>query len=294
MRPTDFLTTAFLFAATCTAWPWPSHWQAVDAVKRELAPLVVRAQTSYDLSFSGTQGNTATTESTSATSITTTASGSGSGSKGTSEASTGKTTGTAKSSGHSESGNHTTQTTQTHKTFSANLPAGGISMITPNALSSTQYYRIGDYVTFAWNYTSLSVTPSAVDILASCTLNAQTYTIAMNQSVPNGTQAVTWDTNQYQQTASVTLLTASYTLIVYDAAQDVSATPSAGYLGVSDNFQFGMYVAQGYSNSTVQFQCATCNAAVSTIERQAMGFIFGMAAVTVLSASWFAGVAGWW
>lgn len=167
-------------------------------------------------------------------------------------------------------------------------------MITPNALSSTQYYKIGDYVTFAWNYTSLSVTPSAVDILATCTLNAQTYTIATNQSVPNGTQAVTWDTNEYQQTASVTLLTASYTLIVYDAAQDISATPSAGYLGVSDNFQFGMYIPQAYQNSTVQFQCATCNAAMSTVEKQTMGFIFGMAAVTVLSASWFAGVAGWW
>jgi len=79
-------------------------------------------------------------------------------------------------------------------------------MITPSALAAPSYYKIGDFVTFAWNYTSLSVTPSAIDVVASCQRNEQIYTIAANQSI-NGTQAVTWDTGNYQGTATVPLLT---------------------------------------------------------------------------------------
>lgn len=126
-------------------------------------------------------------------------------------------------------------------------------MVTPSAIAGSQYYKIGDFVTFAWNYTSLSVTPTAIDVLASCSINSQPYTIAMNQSVqPTG--AVTWDTGNYQSTATVPLLTETYTLVIYDAAKDVSATAQAGYLGVYDQFTFGMYVPQKYTplNGTYQ------------------------------------------
>jgi hypothetical protein len=119
-------------------------------------------------------------------------------------------------------------------------------MVTPAAIAPSQYYKIGDYVTFAWNYTSLSVTPSGIDILASCSLNQQLYTIAMNQSVgPTG--AVTWDTGEYQATATVPLLTETYTLVIYDASQDITSIPQAGYLAVQDQFQFGMYSPQPYT-----------------------------------------------
>ena len=73
------------------------------------------------------------------------------------------------------------------------LPPGGINMITPAPLSGSQYYKIGDYVTFGWNYTSLSVTPKSIDVMASCSLNNQLYTIAVNQSVEKS-QMVVWDT----------------------------------------------------------------------------------------------------
>lgn len=119
-------------------------------------------------------------------------------------------------------------------------------MVTPAAIAAASYYKIGDYVTFAWNYTSLSVTPSAIDILASCSLNQQTYTLALNQSVQQ-TGAVTWDTGAYQASATVPLLTASYTLIIYDASEDTTTVPSAGYLAVQDQFQFGMYSPQPYT-----------------------------------------------
>ena len=118
-------------------------------------------------------------------------------------------------------------------------------MVTPAVIAGPQYFKIGDHVTFAWNYTSLSVTPSAIDILASCAVNSQTYTIALNQSV-EATGAVTWDTGAYQATADSRLATETYTLVVYDASEDVSATAQAGYLAVQDSYTFGMYVPQPY------------------------------------------------
>jgi hypothetical protein len=177
-------------------------------------------------------------------------------------------------------------------------------MVTPGVFAGAQYYKIGDHVTFAWNYTSLSVTPSYIDVLASCSINSQMYTIAANQSVePTG--AVTWDTGDYQSTATVPLLTETYTLVVMDAAVDLSATPQAGYLGVSDQYTFGMYVRQPYTplngkidapiphhqvlTEIAEFKCATCSAALSAHERQALGLVLGMSAITILSFSFFAG-----
>ncbi|KAI9886894.1 MAG: hypothetical protein M1823_001263 [Watsoniomyces obsoletus] len=117
-------------------------------------------------------------------------------------------------------------------------------MITPAPIAGRQYYKIGDNVTFAWNYTSLSVTPSAIDILASCSLNQATYTIASNQSVQSA-QSLVWDTRK-EKTGSAPLPMATYTLLVYDAAQGPSATPSSGYLSSSNNFQFYMYNPREY------------------------------------------------
>lgn len=310
MRPTGLITSVCLFAAASSAWP--SAWGAFEAAKREIAPLVVRADstTTYDLSYSATQGNTATTESSAtATESDASATGSDASSTGTgkdasstgtnsdsSVTGTGKTTGKTTGTGTSKGTKTDTSTGST--SYDARLPAGGVTMITPNALAASQYYKIGstagkNYVTFAWNYTSLSVTPSAVDILASCSLNSATYTIAMNQSITASTQAITWDTGAYQETATLPLLTETYTLIIHDAAKDVSATASAGYLSTYDQYTFGMYVPQAYT-PLADWTCATCSGALSSMERQTMGFMFGMATVTVLSFGWFAGVAGLW
>jgi len=164
-------------------------------------------------------------------------------------------------------------------------------MVTPNALSSTQYYKIGNYVTFAWNYTSLSVTPSAVDILASCPTNSATYTIAVNQSISATTGAVTWDTGNYQATATQSLLTGTYTLIIYDSDSSVSATASSGYLSTFDTFTFGMYSPQPYT-PLADWVCATCSGAMSALERQTMWFLVGMATLSVVTFTSFLGGAG--
>ncbi|KAK4993051.1 hypothetical protein LTR66_006121, partial [Elasticomyces elasticus] len=114
-----------------------------------------------------------------------------------------------------------------------------------------------------------------------------TYTIATNQSV-KATGAVTWDTGAYQETA---LLTQKYTLIIHDAAKDVSATAQAGYLATYQQFTFGMYTPQPYT-PMADWVCATCNGAMSAMERQTLKMLAIVVGITVLSFTWFAGGAG--
>lgn len=159
-------------------------------------------------------------------------------------------------------------------------------------MSGAQYYKIGDFVTFAWNYTSLLATPTAINIMATCTENNQLYTLAANQTIGNSTGAVTWDTGSYQATAaSAPLLTETYTLIIYDAASSISATAQAGYLAVYNQFTFGMYSPQPYT-PLADYSCATCSAAFSDVERRAIGMVVGMSVLTVLSFTWFVGGTG--
>lgn len=160
-------------------------------------------------------------------------------------------------------------------------------MLTPAAISGQQYYMIGEFVTFGWNYTSLSATPTAVNVMATCTANQQLYTIATNQTITNATQAVTWDTGGYQATAvSDPLLTQIYTLIIYDVDSSISATAEAGYLAVFDTYSFGMYVPQPYT-PLGEFICATCSAALGDMEKRALGTMLGMCILTIMSFAWF-------
>lgn len=82
------------------------------------------------------------------------------------------------------------------------------------------------------------------------------------------------------------LLTETYTLIIYDAGSSISATAQAGYLAVYDSYTFGMYTPQPYT-PLADFQCATCNGALGDMERRALGMMFGMCCLTVLSFTWF-------
>jgi len=273
-----YTSIILLFLSTFTAaWPWP-RWLP------ELDSLIVRAENDQSQ-------NSTTVPPASATNT---------GGSTSSHPQTGKTTdstGSAKetgsSSGTKATGKATTTTAKhTSTQYDARLPAGGISMITPAIISGPQYYKIGDFVTFAWNYTSLLATPTAVNILATCTANEQLYTLAANQTIGNATGAVTWDTGSYQSTAlSDPLLTETYTLIIYDADSSISATAQAGYLAVYDQYTFGMYTPQPYT-PLGEFQCATCSGALSDMERKALGMVFGVSVITVLSFTWFVGGLG--
>lgn len=117
-------------------------------------------------------------------------------------------------------------------------------MITPNAMSTT-YYKIDYNATFVWNYTSLSVTPTAINVVASCSLNRETYTLTNNMTVdPTGT--FIWDTKEFQASQTVSLLTSTYTLFVVDADKSITDTPEPGYLSSFIGFPFGMYRPQYY------------------------------------------------
>jgi len=181
-----------------------------------------------------------------------------------------------------------TKTSSRPKTTSIDprLPAGGIEMLTPAAIAPASYYKIGDQITFGWNYTSLIVTPTAIDILATCSGCASAYTLSNNASVKE-TGSVVWDTSGYA-TGTNPLLTESYTLIIHDAAQPTTAAAQAGYLGIYNSFTFGMYAPQPYSDLG-NFVCATCSGALSNMERQTLKFLFGMGMITIMSFTWFAG-----
>ncbi|KAF8865825.1 hypothetical protein BDZ45DRAFT_683818 [Acephala macrosclerotiorum] len=251
-------------SAYAAAWPiWPRWLPELDSI-------IVRRQNSNNTT-------TATATGSSSAVATGTASNSGGGTT------TFSMTGSASATG---SGTNKTSSA-THTSYDARLPAGGVSMITPSVAAGEQYYKIGDYVTFAWNYTSLSATPTAINVMASCSANSELYTISMNQTVSNSTGAVTWDTGSYQATAVQNpLLTETYTLVIYDAASGISATAEAGYLAVYDSYTFGMYTPQPYT-PLADFQCATCSGALSDMEKRALGMMFGMACLTVLSFTWF-------
>ncbi|KAJ4322116.1 hypothetical protein N0V94_002584 [Neodidymelliopsis sp. IMI 364377] len=196
---------------------------------------------------------------------------------------------TAKASGSQKASGSKT-TTSKAKSYDARLPAGGISLVTPGALAGSQFYKVGDYVTFAWNYTSLSQTPSAIDILASCTANQATYTIAVNQSADQ-TQVI-WDTKN-TPSGQVPFLTEKYTLLIYDAESSVSAAPRAGYLGVFNSFTFGMYTPQPYVPFD-EFECANCNGALSHFEKMTLKVLLLTTGTTIGSLVYFTYTFGLW
>ncbi|KAJ6106944.1 hypothetical protein N7512_010461 [Penicillium capsulatum] len=146
---------------------------------------------------------------------------------------------------------------------------------------------IGHNVTFAWNYTSLTISPSAVDVVASCSANSATYTLTSNMTVKE-TGSVVWDTNATQ---TIPFLTATYTLFVVDSDKSLGDTAEAGHLGSQIGFNFGMYWPQK-ATPLNKFLCATCNGAISEAQRQGLKFAFGMAAITIATFTWFSGSFG--
>jgi len=274
----------FLCLATLTAaWPWPRWLPEMDSL--------IARQDSGNNSQNSTQTTPASktdssppkqTDSTTVKSISNT----------NTVTPTGKQSDTQASGTNTNSKGASTTKKPQSSVFDARLPAGGVSIISPNALSGSQYYKIGDLVTFAWNYTSLLATPTAINIVATCTANQQLYTLAANQTVSNATGAVTWDTGAYQSTAlSAPLLTETYTLIIYDAASSISATAQAGYLAVYNQFKFSMYLPQPYV-PLGEYICATCSGALGDMERRALGMVLGVGAITILSFTWFVGGSG--
>lgn len=169
-------------------------------------------------------------------------------------------------------------------------------IINPAITAGPQYYKVGNTISWTWNYTNLVATPSAIDILATVTpAGGKTipspYTLALNESW-SPTQTFKWDSGDFN--SKTALPVGTYTLIVYDAAAPSaqSSSPTPGFLATWNQLYFGMYPPQQYTPLADPLTvCATCNAAGSRMERLTLRFLFGMVSVTIGSLLWFAG--GW-
>lgn len=161
-------------------------------------------------------------------------------------------------------------------------------MITPAFTAGTTLYRIGDPtpITWVWNYTSLQGTPSAIDVLVSCSTASATWTLTQNMTF-EPTATFTWDTQKYSESAVASpLLVAQYTLLIHDSDSSADATAEPGYLAPFDGFQFGLYTSRPYQDLG-EWKCATCSGALGDLERQALGFAITMSIITIFSFTWY-------
>ncbi|KAJ5973363.1 hypothetical protein N7481_010573 [Penicillium waksmanii] len=268
------LCTLLLLGTLTSAWSWDNVAVARDSLNK-------RADQTTETSATETTSSTTASDTTSATK---TGKDEKTTDSGTTDTNTDTTTDSKSNTKTKSKSDKTTATTSISINPAAG--AGGISMITPGSTSTT-YFRIGENATFVWNYTSLSVTPSHVNVVASCSLNSATYTLTHNMTVKE-TGKVVWDTNATQ---TVPLLSATYTLFVVDSEKDLDDTASAGHLSSNIGYSFGMYLSQPYTPLN-QFKCATCSGALSDVQRQGLKFAVGMAAITVVSFTWFVGGLG--
>ncbi len=165
-------------------------------------------------------------------------------------------------------------------------------MTKPAAIDGTQLYKISDYVTWGWNYTNLLATPTAIDVLVSCSSASATWTLTQNMTFET-TASYVWDTKQFQlDNVQNPLLVAEYPCRLRRGRRNQSATPTPGYLAPFTGFRFGLYTPQPYK-PIGDWICSTCSGAMSDMERRGLGFAMIMCTLTVLSFTWFiAGFSG--
>ena len=137
----------------------------------------------------------------------------------------------------------TTSESASSSSLPGNIPAGGISLTSPESTSST-YIKAGAKVTFGWNYTSVVRDPSGLNIEIGCSKNSQTYTIAQNQSFSSS--SIVWDTNKVTKAGGLHLINADYTLMIYDSSKSYSDQGSPGELSPFE-YTFSVYIPQSYT-----------------------------------------------
>jgi len=185
-------------------------------------------------------------------------------------------------SGSVASGSHVaSQSQQSQSSVSVNPvdAPGGVTMLTPAAtLASSTFYKIGATITFSWSYTSVQVTPSQIALQAYCATNKFYYPVATN--LPYSDTLVEWDTGAYDANATIPLLTAMYTLYIFDESRAVTAIPQAGILGSYLGFAFGMYQPQPYTPLPTN-TCVICSDA-RTLLPKGIWWSLGIGAAFVL------------
>lgn len=194
--------------------------------------------------------------------------------------------------GKTESNKSGSKTTAKAKPTNINPqdPAAAVVMITPGPFDGYPLYKIGDYVTWAWNYTHLQASPTAINMLASATGDQGPVTVTITQNMTFATPATfVWDTKKYNdEHVDAQLPMLEYKLAIYDADSAISAAPEAGYLTPFTSFTFGLYEPKA-GNGDNNLVCVTCSGAMSDMERRVLGSAVGMSVITVLSFTWFVG-----
>lgn len=126
--------------------------------------------------------------------------------------------------------------------------AGGV-LITQPPQSSTSFFKIAPSqpVTFAWNMTSVIVTPTHLTVSAVCD-NGNTYPVGPTDGIIPGTaSSVVWDLYAYQtNNPNKPLAQATYTLNIW-GDQGPGAPRRPGYLEQNSALQFALYTPQPYT-----------------------------------------------
>ncbi|KAI6378109.1 hypothetical protein MCOR25_002353 [Pyricularia grisea] len=185
---------------------------------------------------------------------------------------TGSSTATGKPSGNS-----------TRTQFDAQDPAGSVVMVTPATTAGTQLVKVGDWVTWGWNYTNLQAPPTAIDVLISCSQATRTWTLTQNMTYATKADFL-WDSSNDRGTPYVV---AEYTLIIYDSDSSISATAEPGYLAPYSGFKFGMYTGAAYTPLASGWRCVSCSGAMSGVDKGAWGVALMTSAITVMTFTWF-------
>jgi hypothetical protein len=164
--------------------------------------------------------------------------------------------------------------------------AGGIEMLTPNTVQvASALYKVGDNIELAWNYTNVLVTPTAIDVLVSCSAASETWTLTANMTFETEVNFI-WETEDDADNADKPLLTEMYTLIVKDVDAEVTERPSSGYLGAYSGFVFGLYHPIAYT-PLADWECTVCNAGPGGFDSQALKMAVTMALITFCGFTWF-------
>lgn len=286
MKAAHFTAAILSLAPVASAYAWPEWLPALDA-------LVVRQNSDSSASSAApTATASATDDPANAGNLNT--AGITTASDAESASATGDASGSATGTGTDKDASSTSKKSSktTAASVNADDPAGSAVMLTPQTTITSALYRIGEFVTLGWNYTNVQVTPTAVDVVISCTTASESWTLTSNMTYETS-GALTWDTGAFQSdSVQQPLLVEQYIMYIYDADSSISATAGPGELTAAAAMTFGLYTGQPYTPLASGWVCATCSGAMSSSERQAIGFLFTVAAITVASFTWF--VTGLW
>ncbi|EQK97342.1 hypothetical protein OCS_06944 [Ophiocordyceps sinensis CO18] len=159
-------------------------------------------------------------------------------------------------------------------------------MISPaTSIEPTPLYKIRDHVTWSWNYTSLLGTPTAVDVLVSCSVASEMWTLTSNMTFETSVEYV-WDSSKEADFVEKPLPEQLCTFIVKDSEAAISAGPSPGQLGTYKGLTFGLYAGKP-ATAFADWKCTGCSGASSLFDSQALGLAVSMSVITFLSFTWF-------